>query len=261
MERRYPKISGLQKHLIPVYFCFEKGDYSQSGFITAFVIEVLDIWLLITAGHNLEQIEQNIANGYAISACRLVDSLNPDALDRNAVPFEYRQEDTVRLDSIPGMDYGIIAMPELCQLALRKNGIEALNEDTWRLQPDVVDYYMLLGTPDEMTILTNEGVTLGTALQVVEPLDYRPTVFKPTPAPMFYGRVQLQDELWSVRGMSGGPIFSFRQEGEILKCWLHAVQSSWNPGTREIAACLMTPLAFEIEKAVKQALETLSDHS
>jgi len=68
--------------------------------------------------------------------------------------------------------------------------------------------------------------------------------------PLFYGRVWLDDELQSIKGMSGGPIFAFQKDGNGLqRYWLIALQSRWLNQSHYIAACQVAALGEAIQLA------------
>jgi hypothetical protein len=64
---RFPAF--LQDHFVPVLATFTKdGEKPVEGIISAFVIEVLGFWYLMTAGHCITEIEKNRAKGYAANS-------------------------------------------------------------------------------------------------------------------------------------------------------------------------------------------------
>ena len=50
----------FNQHMVPIFFTFKKEEKRHSGIITAFVLSILDEWFLVTAGHCIEQIEDNV---------------------------------------------------------------------------------------------------------------------------------------------------------------------------------------------------------
>src|SRR5947209_2502294 len=63
----------FHRHVVPIYFAFKKGDRRSCCLVTSFVMSVHNQWFLMTAGHCIKDIEQNLRAGYAIERCRLVD--------------------------------------------------------------------------------------------------------------------------------------------------------------------------------------------
>ena len=69
---------------------------------------------------------------------------------------------------------------------------------------------------------------------------------------MFYGKFPKNERTLSPKGMSGGPIFAVQIIDGKLRYWLHAIQSQWVSGTREIAACPIFPIANLIEDTLRE---------
>jgi hypothetical protein len=242
----------FSRHLVPVYFTFEKGEITHSSYMSAFLISIDDKWFLITAGHCMEDIEKNIKSGYEIKTCRLIDSGGLAARHINPIPFDYLSAPKIHVD-IEGFDYGAIYINDYYKALLLTNKVVPLSEHVWERQPSDPDFYLLLGLPNELTEVTDEYFSIGTTLHHIKELDQRPPDFPETRAPMFYGQIELDDTLTNIKGMSGGPIFSFKrgEKGE-LKYWLHALQSRWIPSKKYIAACLTTPFLVSLKKEISK---------
>lgn len=231
----------LQKHLVPIFFEFQKDAETRSGVITTFILSVDDRWFLVTAGHCIESIEKLIGNGYKIQKCRLIDSMGLAARYPDSIPFNYERGKVIRLDAgeeFSSLDYAAIPLSTYYRQLLEKNNNEALNEDTWKHYPLTVDFYTLLGVPGELTAFTPENVALETTLIFVKRLTEQPKEFEKAEPSLFYGHVDLGEQLNSIKGMSGGPIFAFyvNVQGE-MRYWLVALQSNWNENTRNLVAC------------------------
>ncbi len=225
------------RHLVPVFFTFRKGSHEQSSIITAFVLSISDQWFLVSAGHCLDEIEENIKRGYKISNCRLVDSLGLGAKYYDSIPFDYEGSFPVRLSGNPNFDYGFIYLTPYYRRLLEKNNIQPLDEEVWKKQPSKVDFYALIGLAQELTTVTSESMEARPSLHRIIPLDAKPEGFPQTEISLFYGRVLIGGPVRSIKGMSGGPILAFHQEEDgHLKYWLIALQSSWLPQSRYICA-------------------------
>lgn len=242
----------FSKHLIPVYFTFVTGEITHSGYMSAFLVSMNDKWFLITAGHCMDDVEKNVNNGYEIKTCRLIDSGGLAARHVIPIPFDYLSALKVHVDT-KGFDYGAIYINDYYKTLLLSNKVVPLSEHVWEKQPSDPDFYRLLGLPNELTEVTDEIFSIGTTLHVVKELEQKPSDFPETRAPMFYGQIQLDDTLTNIKGMSGGPIFSFKRnvKGE-LKYWLHAIQSRWMPSKNYIAACLTTPFLVSLKEQINK---------
>ncbi len=232
-------IAYFMRHLVPIFFTFTKGSTSYSAAITSFVMSIADQWFLVTAGHCLKQIADNITiHGYKITNCLLVDSLGIDAKHIEPIPFNYESSHPTHIIDDANFDYGFMILSPYYRRLLEKNNIQPLDEEVWKRQPSSVDFYAIIGMANELTTVTSESLETTPSLHRIIPLDNRPAIFPKTDIPLFYGRIVLGNALTSIKGMSGGPIFAFRQNAQgQLRYWLAALQSSWSPQTHYIVAC------------------------
>ena len=101
-----------------------------------------------------------------------------------------------------------------------------------------MDFYKLLGIPGELVKVVFNEIYLGPTFLNIERFNEKPDGFPDVDFPLFYGRVIIGDDLISIDGMSGGPIFAFHRnkKGE-MKYWLVALQSRWRPKSHIIVAC------------------------
>jgi hypothetical protein len=229
----------FHRHVVPMHFTFDNGQSSHSALITAFVMSVNDEWLLVTAGHCLRDIETLVRQqGYKISTCNLIDSNGLGATHSDPIPFAYEWAHPAYICDDEGYDYGIVPLSRLYRGLLHRNNVRPLTENVWKKQPNVVDFYMLLGVPLDFVTYTPDSVAMGSALFPVEAIGERPEGFTPSSIPLFYGRIKLAPGMSRMQGLSGGPIFAFREnpKGE-LRYWLTALQSRGLPDSHYIAAC------------------------
>lgn len=242
----------FHKHLVPIFFSCQKADHKQDFTFTAFVLSVSDQWFLITAGHSIKAVEQLVKeHGYQIVQCSLIDTMSLGAKHHHPVPFDYVGSNPTCLSQNREFDYGIIEVADHYKRLLEANNVQPLNEEVWKKQPNNVDFYMLLGVPEELTKKNLNTVQITSTLIRVEVLEQRPEEFPESNVPLFYGRVILDGSLSNIEGMSGGPIFGFYKsdKGE-LKYWLLALQSHWLPSSRYIMACPTKLLGEFLEDVV-----------
>jgi len=248
-------VAFFMRHVVPVFFTFERGTDSHSAVVTAFVLSVADQWFLVTAGHCIEEIEElTTKGGHRIAKCYLIDSLGLGAKHRDLIPFSYQSVRPVHFNDDANFDYGFIALSPYYRELLEKNNVQSLNEEVWKHQPPSADFYMLLGIPGELVKVDSENVELSPILFRVKPLHERPDGFVETDMPLFYGYIDLGQAINSLGGTSGGPVFAFRQnEQGQLRYWLTALQSRWLPRSRYIVACPTRLLGDFLETVLKEA--------
>jgi len=241
----------FHRHVVPIYFSFKKGSERSACVVTSFVMSIYDQWFLVTAGHCIEEIEENLSKGYEIERCRLIDFMGFDAPHTEPIPFDYSESAATKLCYDPTYDYGLLFLDEHYVRLLRANGVQALTEEVWEQQPDTADFYMLLGVVGQLSEATPTAASVTSTLLKVIELPERPDAFVETTAPTLWGEVLVREPVTDIMGMSGGPVFSFRRtEDGKLRYWLHAVQSRWIPSRRLIAACLSRPLGTFLKEVM-----------
>lgn len=246
----------FHRHFVPIHFTFEKAGLGESGVLSAFVLEVSNCWMLVTAGHCLDDVETRISDGWRITNCCLIDGCGQGAQYRDSIPYEFDLSPTYRIDE-DGFDFGVLPIPNNTRRLMEANGITSLDERVWRETPDNFDFFLLLGVPDRLTTCNGETVDLASVLVSVTKMTEEPKAFEKVEAPTFFGRVARADYLPHIAGMSGGPIFGFNVSEAGLKYWLHAVQSRWIQGERLIAACEIKPFAKMIEEVLQSPAEDI----
>jgi hypothetical protein len=247
-------VSFFQRHVVPVVFTFQKEQASKSFLVTAFVLSVSDRWFLITAGHCIRDIEERIDYyGHENTHSQLIDSLGLGSTHPEPIPFVYRDSHPAQLSDDYAFDYGVMALSPYYRQLLQANNVQPLNEEVWKKQPSEVDFYMLLGIPAELVKVHSTSVELTPTLHPVEPVDQMPKGFTKVDAPLFYGRIVLDEDISSIKGMSGGPVFAFHKgdKGD-LRYWLIALQSRWLPKSHFIAACPTRLLGHLLEDVLVQ---------
>ena len=134
---------------------------------------------------------------------------------------------------------------------LEANNIQPLNEEVWKKQPAKIDFYVLLGVPNQLTNLEIDKIEFTTTLHRIDALDNKPEGFPDTDFPLFYGNIVLGDSMTDIEGMSGGPILGFyRNERNELKYWLIALQSTWLKQSKIIKACPTRLLGTYLETLI-----------
>ena len=206
----------FNQHCAPLYFHLNKEKENHHYVISTFVISIDDEWFLVTAGHCLREIENIKSAGYSLTRTRLIDYGGINAKHSHPIPFDFESSPTAHFGD-DKYDYGIIHISTYYRRLMESNNIIALNEEVWEKQPNKPDFYFLLGVPDQLTERTEDEIRIrATLLQVIK-CDSVPDEFEKNDAPTFYGEIYTDEELTSVVGMSGGPLFSFKrtEDGQL----------------------------------------------
>jgi hypothetical protein len=115
---------------------------------------------------------------------------------------------------------------------MKKNQIQALDENAWENPPSDIDACILLGFPSEFISIDKYQYQMQAVEIYVNLQTEKPNGFEEYKTPHIFGKIELGDSLKSVRGMSGGPIFVLKDN----KYWVFAIQSRWLPESQFIDA-------------------------
>jgi hypothetical protein len=254
MEDERNKIVGFfHRHLVPLCAVFTIDNKAEIYVATAFVLSVRDIWFLVTAGHVGLDIKKYLENpDYNLEKAFLYDAGGHDSVHSQLFPFELTSDTLIVLGDEKTLDYAFILILPYYRDLLIANNIVPLNEETWLTQPKNPNFYWMIGIPRQMISVkwnndTNDvidQVNFATTLLHVRHASQRPVGLAKRSYARWYGYATLAPPIDDISGMSGAPIFAFRQsaKGE-LRYWLIGILSSWNKGNRAISACLAQNLS------------------
>ncbi|SRR6266540_3389577 len=244
-------IAFFHRHLVPMVFLFKKDNVTAPYVITAFVLSVQERWFLATAGHCLQGIDKYKEEGFSIHKCFLMDAMGTGATHFEPFTFTYELAKPQYVPDSRDMDYGIIPLSTYYQGLLRANNISPLNEEVWRIQPDEPEFFALIGVPLEHLRIDERSIGIVTALNWIEECE-KPERLPDTELPLFYGKITLHSDQNSVRGMSGGPIFAFKEVNGQYKYWLKALQSRWIEQLEIVIGCPTTFLGHLIDNMISE---------
>lgn len=229
-------------------------------FASCFVVEIEQLWLLVTAGHVISDIKKAIAAGAIYSDFNLHDKLAGNTYPLS-VPIPFNADEWAVIDGGPdGGDFAAAAIPNLIVQALLAGGIRPIEEKVFGAAPfEQYPHWLLTGIPSESYAHAGNQHTL--ALTVV-PL-------APTPAPdnavatsgenKVFGKMLSQPALDTVNvtdvaGMSGGPVFGVRGVDGQAWYWLIGLQSSWYEESRVVCFCPVQHFFAAIKGAIQMAV-------
>jgi hypothetical protein len=250
-EVRELLMSLFQRHFVALRVRVTKGNEVMWETYSAFVMEVAGDWYLVTAGHCIDKVEKMRGLGYSVSA-EIFDGLARSSKFNTRIPFDYESSMPISLDEF-GADFGVMRISFLYRKQLEANGIMPLDERVWKLRPQKYEpiAFLLLGIPHELTIEQGKVITYYPSIHSLKPLPVRPDFIPEPKVPTFYGTIDLGEDLQSIVGMSGGPIFSIQESNGQIRYWLHALQSSWYRKERIVTAPLAEYLGRILEHAQK----------
>jgi hypothetical protein len=224
--------------------------------ITGFVIEFVDRWFWVTAGHRLQdELDGPIRNGYLkIQNTAFADYFGIDAQNYNTLCYTYEPECGFYIDdSEEGLDFGLIAIPDLYRTAMEKNGILAISRSHWTNQPEAdFTHYKMLGLPAHLKEDSERTIVVAMiAVEALPPEEWQ----QYSEDVRFIGRIPADVQITNIEGMSGGPIFGFRQlpDGQ----WSYhivALQSRWIASKRVIFGCSLPRFAEAVHDSFVRLL-------
>ena len=235
----------------------EKDNPIVAHIFSGFVIEVLEEWFLVTAGHVLSELREAMDAGARFRIWRLGDQTGSGKYGSKAIPFDFDVEDWLVIsDDENGMDYAATPLLSLFRAALERGGIVPLSERVWgNPWNDEFTRRVLVGIPKESASYDGVSVICAKfALAPMQPAD-PPLNAERKIENQFFSKLDEDpsDIIKNLKGMSGGPIFSCKIEGSNLHYKVLGVQSSWYPSQRIVAACPIGSFGKAIEQAIKEA--------
>lgn len=235
-------ISILGRHLVAVGVSYrlvsdKEDEVSRFVIFAGAAIDVRGIPFIITAGHNIEQINELYSNPeYIVDNCVLIDTFGVGMIDDHTIPFEYKSSLSNYIDDRDlGLDFGVILLNGNAARLLSANGIVPLDENAWKMGSDVkAEHHFVLGFPEQYTtteVRRGENPIVSPTLVRIRHIGVEHSeAVKPYPR---FVAVLDDVPLLTLRGMSGGPIFAF-DSNKLDRYWIVSLQSSWNPATRKV---------------------------
>lgn len=239
------------RHLVALSVTFERPDGTHGAeACSGFVISVRGRWFLVTAGHILIELFEHLPKCKNV-VCDLYDAWQEGA-SQIGIPFPLLDSEHVEVDEHDGLDVGLVKISEHHQRLLERNNIRAFDEHAWRDPPADMAAYRLLGIPDELIKRTDGARRIqGVRVAFLHAAKVDPPPQMKVPVPCFYGKLapQIVDRdsgmsLDSIKGLSGGPIFGFKEDGRY---WVVAVQSMWDRALRVIRGPLMSEIGVGLD--------------
>lgn len=221
--------------------------------LSSFLIEIESELYLVTAGHAIEDLNLAIEAGYLLSNCSLIDFVTNDG---EATPFHFELGEFLYAYEEGGVDYATIKLSLLYSDMMRNIGVKSFRPADCLEPSSAAMLYVVYGAPLEWTEhIPAQGrqdflkscptpITLDRMEDHIVDDNFRRMVFKVTAMP----KSEHKGPLDSIVGMSGGPVFAFRQTDQGLKYWLVGLQSKWKRNQKELLVC---PITFLITALVE----------
>jgi hypothetical protein len=259
-------LATLHQHFINI-MCLDSSDAAKSKHggkpavynFSAFIVEILDEWYAITAGHIFEKLKNAQSTGALLSNWQIDDSiLNEKPMPAYPIPMNIESDILWLHDNVPGIDYAGMKINNLTRLALQKQGVCAIPQKIWAAK-DVAEYsqWLLVGTPGcfaELSIdapIIKHHVTV--ALEHLRDGEHtmEEKEFKRLYAKIDFSSIMGKGEFFNIDGMSGGPIFGIKPGTTDIpyEYRVIGVQSS-RYGIDNVAICAAHPFIEALSKTI-----------
>lgn len=251
------------RHLVGLCVTFQREGNEGTEFAaySGTLILVEDSVFFLTAGHILGDLDKvRKSTSVKITSAVLADTFGHKRISNLPIPFDLNSAHLLHIDDDDeGLDFGVIPLSPYYVRLLAKNGVIALQEDNWVHQGSVrFDAHAMLGFPEEFSSKhvndVGEAIVSPTMFRVHR-LNNLPEDSRKTSYERFVGQIDRENPIQSVKGMSGGPIFGFKIDGDNICYWVVALQSAWNPSTRTVYGCPLPTLASLLTRAAKGEMQ------
>lgn len=232
---------------------------------SAFVVDVLGVWLLMTAGHVLRGIlEEYPRDGVNTSGFELQDRFAGGSFPgRAGVPFHLEPNYTMMIDEDEA-DLGLVVLDSLTVSQLRAGGVVAIEEGSWGTDAlESFTHLLLTGVPTE-TVRHEHGQLLLRHTLIPLQLCAHPSRSERDHIGKFSARL-IQDEddlaqLHNIEGMSGGPIFGVKDVAGVAHYFIVGVQSAWYRLDRIVTFSPAEPVLRQLrEQLIERAAKREDD--
>lgn len=208
--------------------------------ISSFVMSFGDQWCLITAGHILEALDNNLKHGRV----RMFDEVLNDAAGAApqstiSIPFSFRDcQHFFAHDKQFGIDCGAVLIPPGTRRLLEVNRIIPIPADgAVDKSSEDFEHYFMIGIPTISYQKSESEVGDRVQYRAESTLCKLPIQKTPTPLDQelrgnvrSYFRLLNHRELREIDGMSGSPIFGLTPMGKAARYQVVALQFAYNDG-------------------------------
>ncbi len=253
----------FSKHLLTLGVGYTLNKEPQYEWFSGFLLQIDKLLFWLTAGHVIDRIEKLSKHpDVKINSMQWLDGYEK----QDAASVHFSPEHFVAYSDSQA-DFGAVIIRDLYARQILANpNIKPITPELWlNHEKSHPDGHYLLGVPREVCSLREVGKSQGkvhfcsesyTVSVPIEQVEYKSSqVDNPfwNDQDAFYGKVldvlgPDGKPIQSIKGMSGGPIFSIeRTPDDQLKYRLFGIQSKWLPDSRILKAESMVKVAKIIE--------------
>jgi hypothetical protein len=231
--------SWLSNCLIGLVFEYRtRGESAaRANVCSAFVLELRNEWILVTAGHVREIFEHQANGDIEILGVKLLDGFGSQPKTRRGFEFDLDAvQSAFYYDDELGLDVAFVHLRPFYRNLLEANGVRVFTEANWQTSAcQSFEAYMLLGLLQESVQDDGNHWQVGSMITVVRECKNPPDCLVKS-MNRLYGEIPDSTEYKSIVGMSGGPLLGFRRDGEgKLRYWIVGLQNGWHAKSHSIA--------------------------
>jgi hypothetical protein len=246
-------------HFVALSYRLRRGAVQHYDHISCFVIELRGVWLLVTAGHWLDDPDKGlrrlVSDGWAVDNKQLIDNFANGRCD-SPLPFSFALEDWSSIyDDDNGVDFAAMKIEGLYRMGLEKAGVHPIEQNAiadagFHADSQVV----MVGVPAESFQRTGSDAVL--KLMCVPLTEYTgdalPQRGNTYLAAMSRNPDEPEHRVEDIRGMSGCPIFRVVTAANIpKKYWLIGIQSGWYERLRVVRFCPLQAFVDALDAGVQ----------
>jgi hypothetical protein len=235
---------------------------------SAFVIDVLGTWCVATAGHNFgDEIFGGPAQGrIQFNNFLLADYFGPKPVLKQPIPFHFDPEAIAYLEKRElGLDFALLPLRDFYRRSLEANGIVPILRPNWaNVHKFDFEHYAVIGLPSTLSEPTTQqgdrgeqiGLLVAPTLVWIDRLTKIPDTIDCPSQEWFFGKVGIE---FSMKGMSGGPIFGLRKNDQgRLEYHTLAIQSRWYEDHGIIAGCPIPRFMELLEQSLRECAQPIA---
>jgi hypothetical protein len=223
---------------------------------SGFVVDVLDEWFYVTAGHILRDIRTALTSGSSFDHWRLDDQTAGNRYSGKAVPYAFDAEAWLVIeDATTGLDYAAVHLRDFYRRQLEAGGVTPIAKTAWSDHVTEYDHWILMGIPSESVEYDGETVITGrVVMSPLIPAD-EPSLAGDRANNQFFAKpLDGSDPIFKdADGMSGGPVFALKKVGDQWLYGVVGVQSAWYPTSKTLAICPFSSFGLALEEIVNEA--------
>lgn len=246
------------KHFVALTYRLRRDTERHHAHVSCFVVEVADVWFLITAGHWIKGangLEAAMAAGYTLEKLQLVDAFAGQTTQPLPITFEI-SEWVAMYEDDKGVDFAALPLNPIFRKGLESGGVTAIEMQAMGPAQFHDDSQLVLaGVPTESLKLAGGEGTMKFMLVPLTAYTGHDLEAKGESvlAKMAANPEAEEHRLEDAAGMSGCPVFRIiNKANHKKKYWLVGIQSGWYSYSRVVRFCPVDQFTSALEDGTRE---------